>query len=1090
MADRFTLDGIKDLFREDVLRFTRSMRTRLEQLRANPRDTAALDEVRALGHSLKGTAALVGLTYLSQAGAVIERVGEVASTHVHSDVSEALAIFRQLLTSLQFIEHLLDNSLAGTDPETQENLYTALLMGFSPRVRGYLHELDVLPAQPPAEPAPPPAPGAAGEVEWDDELAEIFAAELQEHLDQVPDLTRMLLSPDTQGTACAHLARIFHTIKGSAAMVGRNDVSAVAKRLQDEFGTVADDPSRLPLTAQVIETLQAAFDAFYGALGQPPPQLPTLAPSPVAPTPVPASPPQPVVDTTEQLERELLDAFTIDATEAIEASEQLLLDLERQPDDRQVLRGLFRHFHTLKGAAAAVGLESVAEQLHHGESLLEAVIEGEVAVDAAKLVDFLFRLTDSVTGLINASRGVRDEQRTVLGDVPNEVAALLASGLASQDEVETPRAEIPVGDEAAAEGAAAPSARVADHDTGIVRVQAARLDALMNQVGQLVVSRTRMDRKLQAFAELRDKLYYCRTRLAEIIQGFQEHYEFNTGDRPVAGNPLSGNRSSEDDFFTDLEFDKYDDFNILARSVIELATDTGEIADQLGGFIDGFSEESRQFSKITSGLQRQITRLRLVPLDTAFRRLLRPVRDAARQAGKLVDLQLEGADVQLDKSIVEALYAPLLHMVRNAVSHGIEAPAIRQAHGKPATGTIQIVATQRHNSVLLSVQDDGAGIDFNAVLTKGRATGLVGATEVPRRDQLLPLIFRPGFTTGETVTDLSGRGMGMDVVARDIAALNGSLLVDSKDNQGTTIRIALPTTTSIDEVLLLETGSQLFVLPVDFVEQAVAIEMSDLTQVGNQHMLKIRNELLPVLVMGPLVGEAAPTEAAVAVLLRAGDRAMALIVDRVQAQQEVVIRPLGPVLEAHPFLSGATISGAGTVIFVLHVGRLFDVLASVADRQATFILSESSDAPPVEARAILFVDDSISVRKLAVRFLESSGLEVETAVDGLDALEKLATGRFRIVVTDLEMPRMHGYELIAEIRRHPHFAHLPVIVCSSRSSDKHRRRAQEVGAQGYITKPFTKEQLVADIRRLTEGGSESNATQPAPGPAVDEPTAD
>jgi len=182
------------------------------------------------------------------------------------------------------------------------------------------------------------------------------------------------------------------------------------------------------------------------------------------------------------------------------------------------------------------------------------------------------------------------------------------------------------------------------------------------------------------------------------------------------------------------------------------------------------------------------------------------------------------------------------------------------------------------------------------------------------------------------------------------------------------------------------------------------------------------------------------------------------------------------VIEAHPFLSGATISGAGAVIFVLHVGRLFDVLAAVSDRQATFIMSAASDQAPIEARAILVVDDSISVRKLAARFLESEGLEVDTAVDGLDAMEKLASGRFRLVVTDLEMPRMHGYELIAEMRRHPHFQHLPVIVCSSRSSEKHRNRAREVGAQGYITKPFTKEQLVAEIERLTQQVDEDIGT--------------
>jgi len=251
----------------------------------------------------------------------------------------------------------------------------------------------------------------------------------------------------------------------------------------------------------------------------------------------------------------------------------------------------------------------------------------------------------------------------------------------------------------------------------------------------------------------------------------------------------------------------------------------------------------------------------------------------------------------------------------------------------------------------------------------------------------------------------------------------------------------------------------------------MAIEMAELMQVDGQPMLKVRNELLPVLILAPLVGEPSPAENAVAVLLRAGDRAMALIVDCVQAQQEVVIRPLGPLLDTHPFLSGATISGAGTVIFALHVGRLFDVLTSVAARQAMFILGESSDAAPTEARAVLFVDDSISVRKLAARFLETGGFEVDTARDGLDALGKLASGRFHIVITDLEMPHMHGYELIAEMRRHPQYRHLPVNVCSSRSSEKHRRRARELGTQGYITKPFTKDQLLADIRQLTEGGT-------------------
>ncbi|MBI3785956.1 MAG: response regulator [Deltaproteobacteria bacterium] len=251
--------------------------------------------------------------------------------------------------------------------------------------------------------------------------------------------------------------------------------------------------------------------------------------------------------------------------------------------------------------------------------------------------------------------------------------------------------------------------------------------------------------------------------------------------------------------------------------------------------------------------------------------------------------------------------------------------------------------------------------------------------------------------------------------------------------------------------------------------------MNQLVEVDGQRMLQLRNELLPILLLGPVAGEPPPTHHGMALILRAGERVMALVIDRIEPQREAVIRPLGRILEAHPFLAGATIAGDGGVIFTLHVGRLFDVLAAEASHQATFLLGAATDVPISTPRAVLVVDDSISVRKLATRFLESEGIEVDTAVDGIDALDKLASGRFRLVVTDLEMPRMHGYELVAEIRRLPHLQHLPVIVCSSRSSDKHRNRAREVGAGGYITKPFTKEQLVAEIARFS-GSTHQAAT--------------
>ena len=1059
MADRFSLDGIQDLFREDVLRLVEGMRSKLDTLLSNPRDHVALNGLRALGHSLKGTAALVGLTHLSHTGTLIERVAEIAGANAHSDIGEALTLLRNIQQGVPFIARLLDNALAGSDPEAQENLYTELLMTFSPRVRGYLSSTNSL-----VETAAASAATPSTDEEWDKELAQIFDSELCEALDQVADLATSLSTAASWPTACAQLERIFHTLEGSAATVGREDVSALAKSLQARFGGAAEQPDQQRVAVPFIEATQTELNRLFRMAGR---QAPRLSP-PLAAEPLPQM---------TELERELFDAFVIDASEAIEACEKLLLELEQQPHDHSRLHALMRRFHTLKGAAAAVGLDEIAGQLHHGESLLDAVLDHEVAVDAARLVDFLLALTDSVTALVNRTRGIRDDGHRVLPNVASAIAALTSAPpaamvAAAPDIVTSEAGERGMPERGAPERSAVGTA---EQEAGSVRVQAARLDALMNQVGQLVVGRTRMDRKIEAFAELRQKLYFCRNRLAEIIQGFQERYEYNTGERrgrmfephPFGNGEEDQPQPKEDDFFTDLEFDKYDDLSILARSVIELASDTGEIADQLGGFIEAFAEESHQFSKITSALQRQITRMRLVPLDNVFRRLLRPVRDAARQEGKVVELHVEGADVQLDKAIVEALHAPLLHVVRNAVSHGIEPPAERNASGKPAAGTIRITATQRHNSVVLSVQDDGRGLDFEAIERKGRAAGLISSTARPHSDQLIPLIFQPGFSTDERVTDLSGRGVGMDIVARDIARLNGSVAVESRAGAGVTVRIALPIMTSIDEVVLLQTGTQYYALPVDFVEQAIAVHVPDLVEIDGQFMLKVRNELLPVLFLAPLAGEPAPSAAAVAVVLRAGERALALIVDQVQKQQEMVIRPLGRMLEGHPFLAGATLSRTGVVIFVLHIGRLFDALASAAVRRPVFILDESSDAAAIKAQAVLFVDDSISVRKLAARFLESEGMEADTAVDGIEALEKLASGRFRLVVTDLEMPRMHGYELIAEMRRHPQLSRLPVIVCTSRSGEKHRRRARDLGAQGYITKPFTKEQLVMEIQRLS-----------------------
>jgi chemosensory pili system protein ChpA (sensor histidine kinase/response regulator) len=1090
MSSGFTLDGIEDVFREDVLRLTGIMRRGLTRLLEHPDDARTVDEVRGTGHSLKGAASLVGLQYLSRCGATLERMTDVAATFVTAEPPEALGIFSAMLQGLEIVERLLDACLARRDEQEQRALYRDLCVAFSMRARAYIEdgEFEEEEIKPEMQPAAVQVSGESGErtasaapqeesttetgaeelteeEAFAQELAEVFALELQEQVQNIPEEVKRLGPVDTRGIAAKRLNRIFHTIKGSAAMVGLTDLSETSRRLEKFF----EDPELLETS--VMDEAQADMDAIFATANVPPPELATAMAQPEA-----ARAPEELA-----LERELLEAFNIDANEGIERSEQILLSLEQHPDDPNLLQGLFRQFHTLKGAAGAVGLDRIASQLHEGESLLESVLEGEVSVDAGRLVDFLFRLTDSVVGLINQARGIQDPRRQVITDIEEAISDLCLPEAEVAAEAALPEAEAPKVFRPVQPPPEAPPAMAREVEAGVVRVQAARLDALLNQVGQLVVTRTRMDQKVMSFADLRDRLEYCRRRLADTIEGFQRRFEYTIGEpysmpRPTSapgnGQPRGGPAGAGvDDFFTDLEFDKYDDFNILARSVIELATDTGEVANQLDQFIEALGEEVREFSKITSGLQHQITNLRLMPIELVYRRLLRPVRDTARQEGKLVDIRFEGGEVQLDRGVIEGLYTPLLHVVRNAVSHGIETPGKREVSGKSSAGTIRISAAARHNSVTIAVSDDGAGIDFESIRDEAVRLKLLEPNAAPSQEQLLSFIFRPGFSTAATVTDISGRGVGMDVVARQVAALNGSVLVDSREGHGTTMRLALPITTSIDEVLVLDAGAQTFALPVDFIERVVGIEIDQLEQVEGQWLVPVGDERFPALFLGPLVGEALPEGNSVGVVLRGGERAIVLVVDRVRGQQEVVLRPLNRLLEAHPFLSASTISGAGAVIFVLHVGRLFELAGVAAERWVVPEVEaevEAAEVAPPPARAVLMVDDSISVRKLAVRFIESEGLEVETAVDGVDALEKLKEGRFRVVVTDLEMPRMHGYDLIEAIKGNPQLAHIPVIVCTSRASEKHRRRAEDLGAEGYVTKPFSKEEIIAEIMRVTE----------------------
>lgn len=945
-------------------------------------------------------------------------------------------------------------------------------------------------------------------------LAEIFQEELKDLLADVPDLLTGLADPAEQSNLCADLGRIFHTVKGSAATVGQNQSRDLGLVLQDAFEQPAEDSDLLPLRPEFARAIAEPLKEIFLLAGLEPPTSAIdlligitgasvvdaddaeTSPSAVEPTPVEAapSPMEPTVDAPSappfpppeaidapsidpSIEPEIMEAFAMDADTALEACEGALIALEQNPSDRAPLRVLFRQFHTLKGAAAAVGLERIAEQLHSGETLLENAVDHGIPGDAAPFTQLLLEMLDSVTGLIEDARGTRHDHQ-ILPDVDARIAEMLASAPAPEAK---PSAPTPPASPTAAGPSTTPSAPqttqapASEAESAIVKVHASRLDLLMNRVSELVVSRTRMDDALLSINDIRDKLNLDRLQLNETIEGFRG-FEFNT--IPAAErDEAEGKTPNDPDEFTDLEFDKYDDFNVLTRSLVELAADTGEMLEQLSRILEGLGEEGRQISKISSSLQRTVSAMRLQSLDTVFRRLQRAIRDAARSAGREVEVVTIGGDVQLDRGLIESLYGPLLHVVRNAVSHGIEAPDERAIAGKPASGRITIEALQRQGSVEIVVRDDGRGLDFSAIAAKAERLGLLPAGATPNRDQLARMIFQPGFSTKEQVTDLAGRGIGMDVVASEVEQLRGTVSVDSRDGAGTTFGITLPLAAMIEQVLVLRAGEQSFALSQAPIETVLCIEPSQIAYDRDGTRVRVGESMLPALSLATLTGQPSghPTTALV---LQNGDDRVAILVDRIEAQREAVIRPLGRLFSGHPFITSATFAGDGQVVFVLDSSRLPELARQTIARAPERPAETGLFAPRATTSAtVLWADDSISVRKLAGLFLSAEGWSAEVAVDGIDALEKLRSGRFQIVVTDLEMPRMHGYELLQEIRADPRLCQLPVVVCSSRSSEKHRRRAREAGANGYLTKPFTQEALAAVLRECL---GESSPDEPTP----------
>ncbi|MBM9915734.1 MULTISPECIES: Hpt domain-containing protein [Stenotrophomonas] len=770
-------------------------------------------------------------------------------------------------------------------------------------------------------------------------------------------------------------------------------------------------------------------------------------------------------------DRELVDIFVEEGKDLLDHCDGLISELREAPQDREALAGLQRDLHTLKGGARMAGINAIGDLGHSIESLLEAVAGGRTEIERRD-VQMLERGFDRLhqlltrTGehrVVEPAQDLLDafEARTTT-DIA--AAASAAAAAAATEAEQTPQVtpavavvDAPLSAPLPVEGSTEedPLARPQQEQ---VRVRADLLDRLVNHAGEVAIYRSRLEQQLGAFRGAMGELERTNARLRDQLR----RLDLETEAQIVAR--YQREQDQADHKFDPLELDRFSTLQQLSRALNESAADLGGLQGVLDDLSRQYDSLLQQQSRVSSELQDGLMRARMVPFDGLVPRLRRVVRQAGMDTGKQVHLTLEGTHGELDRNVLDRMVAPLEHMLRNSVAHGLEAPEQRRAAGKPEEGEIAIRLHREGSEIVLDVADDGAGLDREAIRRRAIERGLLPADAQPSEQELDNLIFASGFSTADQVSQLAGRGVGMDVVGNEVRQLGGSVDIQSVRGQGVRFTLRLPQTLAVTQAVFVQIGETTFAVPVASVSGIGRLSHERFEAADSSY--RYGGEDYPLYDLGSLVGQAparADGQAQVPLLLvRAGDLRAAVAIDQVLGNREVVVKPVGLQIASVPGIYGATITGDGRVVVILDVAPL--VRRFLANPTAPVLVN----APRQERQVplVMVVDDSLTMRKVTGRILERHNFEVSVARDGVEALEQLEERVPDLMLLDIEMPRMDGYELATAMRADPRYKDVPIVMITSRSGDKHRQRAFEIGVQRYLGKPYQELDLMRNVYDL------------------------
>jgi chemosensory pili system protein ChpA (sensor histidine kinase/response regulator) len=804
-------------------------------------------------------------------------------------------------------------------------------------------------------------------------------------------------------------------------------------------------------------------------------------------------PPQEDAAPAEEFDHEIANIYSEEATELLEAAQASLMHWNKDRKDKQPVAELQRQLHTLKGGARMAGIAAMGDLSHELETLVIQIDNGAVADDdhahaiMQASLDELARMRDQVSSavlpghasvlisqlrqLANQAPVAEPPQAAPVAVVPPATPAVVITPVAVAAAPVAPVVAAAAEPVAPAEDAASslelssapilpgreavPAERVE-----MARVDADLLDTMLNNAGEVSIFRARLDQQVNSIDFNLAELARTVTRLKDQLRGMEIETEAQVLHRHHDLEPRR-----ED--FDPLELDRYSALQQYSRALAETSGDVASIQ----GLLETLTREAQnlltQQARVITELQNSLMRTRMVPFQRHVQRLTRLVRQAANDTGKRAELAVQGAAAELDRQMLERMVAPLEHMLRNSVVHGIETPDRRAVLGKPDVGRISISLERDGAEIVIVVADDGAGINVKLIREKAIALGLADTHAKITDEEAVQLILEPGFSTAGHVTQAAGRGVGMDVVATEVKKLGGGLFIDSTYGKGTRFTIRLPFTLAISQALIVRVAEETYALPLATVEGVVRLPRNIVARhlAKDATLFEYGGQKYRFQHLGSFVGLGATRlpdldVSMSVVLIRAGEHSTALVTDELVGSREIVVKSLGPQISAIRGIAGATILGDGRIVLILDMGSL--VRSEWRARPSETVIIDQRD----RRTFALVVDDSITVRRVTQRLLERNGMRVLTAKDGVDAVSLLQENLPDIILLDIEMPRMDGYEVAAHVRNDPRLKHIPIVMITSRVSEKHRARAIELGVDDYLGKPYQESQLLDAIEPL------------------------